>query len=240
MKGEAFISLLTIMKRSEINQVIIDMEMLVLKCGFHLPPFADWTVEEWKEKNSEYDEIRENKLGWDITDFGLGNFRKWGFGLFTIRNGNHAMPDKYPKTYAEKLLCMYPGQKAQIHYHKSKMEDIINRGGNDVTIKLWNGSEDLQLLDTDVEVCTDGRRRMRPAGTEITLHPGESITIQPYQFHDFIMPESGEMTLIGEVSMCNDDDNDNFWYNRKVGRFPEIEEDERPYRLLCNEYDKWR
>lgn len=41
--------------------------------------------------------------------------------------------------------------------------------------------------------------------------------------------------LIGEVSMCNDDNTDNC-FNPPVGRFPEIEEDEEPYRLLCNEY----
>ena len=41
--------------------------------------------------------------------------------------------------------------------------------------------------------------------------------------------------LIGEVSQCNDDNTDNR-FNPPAGRFPEIEEDEPPYRLLCNEY----
>ena len=41
--------------------------------------------------------------------------------------------------------------------------------------------------------------------------------------------------LIGEVSQCNDDNTDNRFYE-KMGRFPVIEEDEAPYRLLCNEY----
>jgi len=44
--------------------------------------------------------------------------------------------------------------------------------------------------------------------------------------------------LLGEVSMCNDDNTDNYFYNKKVGRFPAIDEDEEPYRLLCNEYPK--
>jgi len=35
--------------------------------------------------------------------------------------------------------------------------------------------------------------------------------------------------------MCNDDNGDNRFY-LPAGRFPEIEEDEPPYRLLCNEY----
>ena len=36
-------------------------------------------------------------------------------------------------------------------------------------------------------------------------------------------------------SARNDDNTDNRFYE-KMGRFPEIEEDEPPYRLLCNEY----
>ncbi|MCI9340130.1 MAG: D-lyxose/D-mannose family sugar isomerase, partial [Dorea sp.] len=43
--------------------------------------------------------------------------------------------------------------------------------------------------------------------------------------------------LLGEVSMCNDDENDNRFYE-PVARFPEIEEDEPPYRLLCTEYPR--
>ena len=56
------------MKRSRINQVIKDMEALAKENGFHLPPFCSWTPEEWDEKGHECDEIRDNKLGWDITD----------------------------------------------------------------------------------------------------------------------------------------------------------------------------
>ncbi len=41
--------------------------------------------------------------------------------------------------------------------------------------------------------------------------------------------------MIGEVSMVNDDHTDNFFYE-PLGRFPTIEEDEAPYRLLCTEY----
>ncbi len=49
-------------------------------------------------------------LGWDITDYGLGNFDKVGFSLITIRNGNRKMADKYPKVYAEKLLYLRESQ----------------------------------------------------------------------------------------------------------------------------------
>ena len=41
--------------------------------------------------------------------------------------------------------------------------------------------------------------------------------------------------LLGEVSQCNDDECDNRMLP-PVGRFPAVEEDEPPYRLLCFEY----
>ena len=75
------------MKRSKINQCIREMEALIREHGFALPPFCHWTPEEWKEKGEEYDEIRDNMLGWDITDYGQGDFDKCGFSLITIRNG---------------------------------------------------------------------------------------------------------------------------------------------------------
>ncbi len=223
------------MKRSEINKVVKDMDALIKEHRFELPPFAAWTPEEWQGKGHEYDEIRDNMLGWDITDFGLGRFNEVGFALFTIRNGNRKM-DKYKKPYAEKLLMLYEGQIASMHYHVSKMEDIINRGGNDVFITVYNGGEDKSLLDTPVTVNSDGRKSVVPAGTKVQLKPGQSITITPYMYHDFIIPPTGGSVLLGEVSMCNDDEYDNFFLDKAVGRFPDVEEDEAPYRLLCNEY----
>lgn len=222
------------MKRSKINKVIKDMEELIKNKQFMLPPFTKWTPDDWATKGPEYDEIRDNKLGWDITDFGLENFDKIGFALITLRNGNQNN-NKYKKTYAEKLLMLYPNQSAPMHYHWSKMEDIINRGGNDVYITVYNGTEDGRRLDTDVEINTDGKLTTVHAGAKILLKPGESITISRYMYHDFYVPNEGGPVLLGEVSMCNDDDKDNRFYE-PIGRFPEIEEDELPYRLLCNEY----
>jgi len=62
-----------------------------------------------------------------------------------------------------------------------------------------------------------------------------SITITPYLYHDFIVPKEGGPVLLGEVSACNDDEHDNNFFD-PIGRFPEIEEDTAPYRLLCTEY----
>ena len=127
------------------------------------------------------------------------------------------------------------GQKAALHFHWTKSEDIINRGGGTLIIHMYNDDGNGGLADTDVQVNSDGRTYSVPAGTGVELKPGESVTIWPHQYHDFaVKPGTGDV-LIGEVSMCNDDNTDNRFYE-KVGRFPEIEEDEPPYRLLCNEY----
>lgn len=222
------------MKRSEVNACIRYMENLIKEHGFELPPFCGWKPEEWETKGHEYDEIRDNMLGWDITDFGMGDWEKLGFALITLRNGNQHDP-KYKKVYAEKLLMLKEGQKAALHFHWTKSEDIINRGGGILIIHMYNDDGSGGLADTDVLVNSDGRSYYVPAGTGVELKPGESVTIWPHQYHDFaVMPGTGDV-LIGEVSMCNDDNTDNRFYE-KVGRFPEIEEDEPPYRLLCNEY----
>jgi D-lyxose ketol-isomerase len=222
------------MKRSEINKALKDMEQMIKTCGFSLPPFCTFTPEEWEEKGHDYDEIRDNMLGWDITDFGLGEFDRTGFSLITLRNGN-VKQKKYTKTYAEKLLFLKEGQSAAMHFHWNKMEDIINRGGGNVQIRVYESDPDGGFSDSDVTVSSDGRSYMVPAGTVVTLHPGESITIYPYLYHDFhVNPHSGPV-LLGEVSMCNDDQEDNRFY-QPIGRFPKIEEDEPPYRFLCNEY----
>ena len=226
------------MKRSKINQVIRDMETLIHEHRFALPPFASWTKEDWEKAGSEYDEIRDNKLGWDITDYGLGKFDEIGFALFTIRNGNVKM-EKYKKPYAEKLLMLYEGQTSPMHFHWNKMEDIINRGGNDVYLTLYNADKDGKCLETDVTVSMDGKQITVPAGTTVKLSAGESITIEPYTYHDFSVPKTGGSVLLGEVSMCNDDDHDNRFLE-PIGRFPAIEEDEPPYRLLCTEYETLR
>ena len=223
------------MKRSEINAVIKRFEKLLEEHRFELPPFCKWTPEEWQTKGHEYDEIRDNMLGWDVTDYGMGDFGHLGLALITIRNGNVHNP-KYTKTYAEKIIMCDSGQVSPNHFHWHKMEDIINRGGNDIHFTLYNATEDEQLADTPVKIFSDGRCYTVPAGETVVLKPGQSLSLYPYYYHEFVIPEGGPV-LIGEVSMCNDDNTDNRFLN-PLGRFPTIEEDEPPYRLLCNEYPK--
>lgn len=226
------------MKRSEINAALHEMEAMINQYKVSLPPFCYYTPEEWKNKGHEYDEIRDNMLGWDITDYGLGDFDKTGFSLITIRNGNLKCPEKYKKTYAEKLLYLKEGQYSPMHFHWNKMEDIINKGGGNLLIRVYNSTKDEDLDKVnDVEVHHDGIVTMYPAGSQVRLTPGESISIQQYMYHDFEVEPGTGPVLIGEVSQCNDDETDNRFYEN-VGRFPAIEEDEPPYRLLCNEYPK--
>ena len=84
------------MKRSEINAIIRDAMAFIDSFHFALPPFANWTPEDWAEKGDRCNEIRDNMLGWDITDYGLGKFDEVGLVLVTIRNGNQNNP-KYEK-----------------------------------------------------------------------------------------------------------------------------------------------
>ena len=224
------------MKRSEINAAIRKMEAMCETHRCYLPPFCSFTPEQWSRLGPDYDEIRDCKLGWDITDYGLGRFHEVGFSLITIRNGNRAMADKYPKVYAEKLLYLEESQYAPNHFHWYKTEDIINRGGGNVLIRVYNSLPNEEMdLESPVTVHTDGQARTVPAGTQIRLRPGESIFIQQRLYHDFTVEPGTGPVLLGEVSQCNDDEHDNR-FQPPVGRFPTIEEDEPPYRLLCGEY----
>ena len=224
------------MKRSEINAALREMEAFCADLKYPLPPFCAFPPEAWGKLGHEYDEVRDCMLGWDITDNGLGKFDEVGFSLIAIRNGNRKMPDKYPKVYAEKLLFLKEGQYSLNHFHWYKTEDIINRGGGNILIRVYNSLPD-ESVDyvSDVTVHTDGRTYTVPAGTQVRLTPGESIFIQQRLYHDFTVEAGTGDVLLGEVSQCNDDNTDNR-FELPVGRFPTIEEDEPAYRLLCTEY----
>ncbi len=222
------------MKRSEINKILLENIEFLRKMNFALPPFAYFSPKEWAEKGSEYNEIRNHMLGWDVTDYGYDKFDEIGLFLFTIRNGSLKEKD-CKKTYAEKLLISNENQYAPMHFHWNKMEDIINRGGGNLIVEVYNCADDESLADTPVTVNCDGRKFIVPAGTKLCLKPGESITLPPKQYHAFWAEEGHGKVLIGEVSMVNDDNTDNRFYE-DIGRFPTIEEDEKPLYLLCNEY----
>jgi hypothetical protein len=223
------------MKRSEINSIIRSANAFMSEKQFVLPPWSKWDVKDWIKNKIESEEIIRNMLGWDITDFGSGDFYKRGLFLFTIRNGKFNV-DKKP--YAEKIMIVEENQETPMHFHWAKMEDIINRGGGNLVIELYNATSENKLDTTTVHFKTDGITRTVKAGGKVILTPGESICLEPGMYHRFYGEAGKGKVLVGEVSMVNDDSKDNCFYET-VGRFPVIEEDEKPLHLLVCDYSKF-
>jgi D-lyxose ketol-isomerase len=223
------------MKRSEINRLIQQSQEFFTQMNFYLPPWAYWKPEDWKGRYASCSEISDNMLGWDLTDFGSGDFHNCGLILFTIRNGN-IKKDKKP--YAEKAMIVEELQETPMHFHWNKMEDIINRGGGNLVMELYASAEYGQLSDKPFTVRTDGMIRQLNAGDKMILHPGESICLEQGIYHRFYGEKGKGKVFVGEVSAVNDDTADNHFYE-PVGRFPEIEEDEPPLHLLVSDYRKY-
>lgn len=236
------------MKRSQINDVIAYTMKALEKKQFPLPPFAYYPPEAWGNLEKSEEEIVENMLGWDITDFGRGDFHNVGLTIFTFRNGNFYEKIKYPKPYAEKMLYVMDGQVLPFHYHWYKCEDIINRGGGNLEITLYNSTrndfdhrdaaekgEKGNFANSPVFVSIDAKKtEVEPGGTVI-LRPGQSISLMPGQYHQWKgIPGTGDIILF-EVSATNDDTIDNRFYSAG-NRIPEIEEDEPAQHLIFADY----
>jgi len=223
------------MKRSEINQILENAKSFIAERKFFLPPWAFWSLSEWEINKENAAEVIDNMLGWDITDFGSGDFYRRGLFLFTLRNGKFNV-DK--KTYAEKIMIVEENQETPMHFHWAKMEDIINRGGGNLVIELYNSTPDESLADTPVTLKVDGVIRTVEPGGKVILTPGESICLEQGVYHRFYGEEGKGKALVGEVSMVNDDTSDNC-FHEAVGRFPTIEEDAEPLHLLVSDYVKF-
>jgi len=221
------------MKRSEINTLMLSALDFFAENKFYLPQWAVNSPADWKGKYETCSEIIDNNLGWDLTDFGSNNFNKRGLLLFTIRNGN---VDKDKKSYCEKIMIVGVGQETPMHFHQLKMEDIINRGGGILEIEFYNSNPDGTFSDKAFEIKIDSEVRILEPGTFIQLKPGQSVCMESGVYHRFYGVDAPVM--VGEVSTVNDDTNDNFFYE-KIGRFPQIEEDELPLYLLSSDYSKY-
>lgn len=222
------------MKRSEINRYLDEAADFFARHRFHLPPFAFWTPQQWRTVGPEADEIRTCRLGWDLTDFCAGRFEQVGLTLFTLRNGRPGSVE-HPKVYAEKIMMVREGQVTPFHFHWKKTEDIINRGAGVLVVELYNCDAAEQFTDAPVRVSCDGLVSEVPAGGKVELGPGESITLPPRLYHSFHAKKGMGHALIGEVSSVNDDATDNR-FHAPLPRYPSIEEDAPPRRLLCTEY----
>lgn len=226
------------MKRSEVNEIMRQADDFIRSFGFVLPPFAYWSPQEMMDRRPEIGGIVGARLGWDVTDFGQGAFEERGLFLFTVRNGSEEdLRRGSGMCYAEKIMISRRDQISPMHRHVVKAEDIINRGGATLALKLFNSDADGELdRQSEVVVATDGVLRRQEAGAILRLQPGESVTLMPGNWHGF-WAEGGDV-LIGEVSTVNNDLTDNI-YAEPLGRFAEIEEDEEPLHLLVADYPRW-
>ena len=188
------------MKRSEINALIRDAARFFGEHHWALPP----------------------EPRWDVTDFGLGDWRNFGLVLVNLAE---------EPEYCEKLMYARSGMITPAHCHRRKKEDIICRNGT-LQIRVWPGHPD-HCGNVPVVVPINGAPVSVEAGAILRLEAGWRVTLVPGIFHEF-RPESDEC-IIGEVSTANDDANDNFFVNLAIGRYPGIEEDEEPLLRLLSD-----
>ncbi|MFW6107588.1 MAG: D-lyxose/D-mannose family sugar isomerase [bacterium] len=183
------------MKRSEINAAVREAMAAFDRHDWALPPNPRW----------------------DVTDFGLGDFARWGLVLVNLAE----QPE-----YCEKLMYARRNQVTPRHHHRAKKEDIICRWGR-LAVQVHSDSPG------PVRLLVNGEERAVPPDEPLVLNAGERITLTQEIDHSF-WAES-DYAIIGEVSSANDDLGDNFFANPEVGRFSEIEEDEPPLVRLVSD-----
>ena len=220
------------MKRSQINAAIRQAMELLEANRWSLPPWAHWTAEDYGKGGATARYLRDHQMGWDVTDFGSGDFAKRGLTLFCVRNGVQSDPNEKP--YAEKLLIVCEGQETPTHRHCVKMEDIINRAGGVLVLEFAHADAAGKATDAHRHWRVDGVARTLKPWEKLRLNPGESVTIERGVYHRFYAESGKGSVLVGEVSQVNDDHTDNYFLE-PIGRFAKIEEDEPPLRRLWNE-----
>lgn len=179
------------MKRSSINHLVRSAEKCYHVHGWTLPP----------------------KPRWDVTDFGLGNWQKFGLVLVNLAE---------EPEYCEKLMYAQKGMTTPAHCHRKKKEDIISRWGS-LGVIVWAGMPE-ESRNKSFSIPVNHEPVEVKSGDMITLEAGSRVTLIPGVYHEFY-PLSDEC-IIGEVSTANDDLHDNFFVNKDVGRYPGVEEDE--------------
>jgi len=187
------------LKRSEINALVLEAKEAFESAGWALPPFPCW----------------------DVTDFGLGNWERYGLILINLAD---------EREYCEKLMFARSGMETPPHTHALKKEDIVARRGT-LRITLWRNR--LLTADGTVKFKLNGEAQELPSSSTLDLPSGHRITLLPGVYHAFV-PVS-ETCILSEVSTANDDLNDNFFVNPLVGRFAQIEEDEPPIVRLVSD-----
>jgi D-lyxose ketol-isomerase len=226
-------------KRSDVNRIMREADKFIRSFGYVMPPFAYWSPSEFQSRKGDAQRIIDSNLGWDITDYGLGDFEKMGLFLFTVRNGDARDLNKgRGMLYAEKAMISRNDQYSPMHRHNVKAEDIINRGGGTLVIELYGDTNGECDTTKGTTVYCDGIRHEFAPGHKLQLKPGESVTLMPNEHWHAFWGEGGDV-FIGEVSTVNDDNTDNVFADPKISRFGGIVEDEDPWHLLVSDYKAW-
>jgi D-lyxose ketol-isomerase len=221
------------MLRSAIDAAIDGARSFASQSNFWLPEFAAWSRDEWLGQVDRLGPTLSRGLGWDVTDFGRGDFARYGLCLCTTRNGDVSEVDNNTaQTYAEKFMVVEVGQETPFHLHPRKTEDIINRGGGVLHVEIYP-ADGGRLGAGTTATLVDGIATMVAAGEAIIIRPGQSVQIPSGAFHRFWA--EGERVLGGEVSAVNDDSNDNVFLEQ-FPRYASIEEDAPARYLLVGEY----
>ena len=175
------------MKRSRVNDIIRQSDEFIKSFGFRLPPFAYWSPKQMLDKRADISAIVDARLGWDITDYGDENFDSMGLTLFTTRNGNiDNLRRGTGICYAEKIMISRRDQISPMHRHVTKTEDIINRAGATLAIKMYESDPDGNLDESlPVRLATDGINKELSPGHVFMLEPGQSVTLLPGNWHEF-------------------------------------------------------
>ena len=223
------------MKRSEINRAIARAEALIATHHWTLPIWGRWKADDFRANPEVATYLFNHQMGWDVTDFGSGNFARTGLVLFCLRNGIVGVEDEI--TYAEKLLVVEEEQVTPTHLHRAKMEDIINRAGGVLVVEFCPADAQGMLVETEATLHIDGAVRTVSPWEPVRLEPGQGVTIPPGLYHRFYGEAGSGVVLVGEVSKVNDDRTDNYFLE-PLGRFSSIDNDASADRVLWNECTK--
>ena len=97
------------MKRSKVNEILRAGDEFIRSFGYVMPPFAYLSPKEMRAQRDRLGTIVDRRLGWDITDYGQGDFDRLGLFLFTARNGDAAdLTAGRGMLYAEKIMISRP------------------------------------------------------------------------------------------------------------------------------------